>query len=518
MDRTKRIAAVLVILLFAVSLSCNLISALIPDVETPAMPEAIQESAQEIQVEEPAEPEELVEVVPSDTPKPASVEEPELDQFPTWLIAKGQHGITYINPADGVIHTLEFDGEIQVFPAPIGGKVAIRRSPNDELMFWLEIVDLETEEITTITPLMAESLPRDHWESFHECEPTGEAFWAVSTSTPFWNLDGSAFVFISAHEGGYARAYSYFPATGEIRKHEFGDWADGVHFFQPKIGADGGLTYTLSSAACFITAYGYPEMDALWLSTPEGDFSARLLELSGDHYGVEVFGRISDMFVIIASKDDSFTGRNTAYHHLRAVNIYTMEAIEITDVNDHLLTVQVAQPFNSVAFITLEGQEGDQVTERGVYYWNIFDQQLVKLHDHVDDECELGWNFNKTTYFAKVEDERSQTILLTFLEDGTQTQLWEVSALGIPVFPTVHGIHDYYAWLDHNGLFVQSFDDFTPVKLCRDMFTRFQWHPEIPSLAFSDNTAVYRADAPYFEPVLMMQLPEKVGGVLWVGP
>ncbi|MEE4193789.1 MAG: hypothetical protein V2J07_01195 [Anaerolineae bacterium] len=514
MKQTKIVFLGLVVMLILVSMGCNLLDLLSSEEQEPEI--LIYEEESQMDVVE-----EVIEAVdePTTTPQPTAITGPLLDHSPFWLIALGYNRIYYVNTQDGVVHELEAKNVFNVLPSPKGGKAALLRAGDEEYFYSLDLLDLNTGEITNITPLMAYPLSWDFWDTPPICEPTADAMLAVEASTPFWTSDGSVLVFISGHEGGYALPYTYYPATGQIIKQEFAQMGGEVHFFDPVIGGDGGLTYTLNSASCLVNQDLKPTADAFWLATPAGDFAVRLLELREDSIGMEVFGWIGGYFAIVAEKDGELRDYHSSFHHLQGVDIYSVQTTEITGISDHFSVVQVAQPFNSVAFISEGATSGEKITEPGLYYWSIFDQSLVKLYDYVGKDSDLGWDFEKAVYFAKVEDQQGEVMMMTFFEDGSEAQYWVTSATQIPVFPSLYGIHEYYAWQENQGLFVQSFDDVTPIKLTNYPYSEFIWHPERNSLAFFDQRNVYIADQPYFSPISVMTVSEEgVFGIYWVGP
>ncbi len=524
MKCTKKFIICLAAILMLFTLACNLLNAITPVAEGNnsiiEKPEVLQDGTQEQnQAVEVTEPE-----AAENAPEPTQPSSPtELVSVDSWSVFVGKTTLTYFNDKDMIPHVVQLNGfVVSAAPSPVGGKVAIVRSDKEAQMgmLWLDILDFQSEQLSTITPLSNDQTVMESWETAEICEPPREANFAITISEPVWRPDGSAVVFISAHEGLAAKPYVYHLTKGQINDLSLGGDA---HYYEPSISPDGEFV-VVSSAYCFGTGAGF-SMDSFSSSRVEGGEVPMTLDVS-DASNVITWGWL-DNATVVFSEGDAWAKAK----HLRAINIFTGNIMEITSPNDYVDNVAVATDRGAILFTTMMSSiadmiEGETITKDALYHWETGMQQYLEINDRVVWGSFVEWNENTQCFYVALSmsgdtaDFIQPYTSIGTINDSTCRPLAE-NVKRIPVFSPSQ---NYFAWTIYSwdqsaqdGLYTQGFTENQEVRLT-DSSVSFAWSPANDILAFAQGTHIYYAESPNFYFNQVLETSEEINNVFWVKP
>ncbi|MEE4193787.1 MAG: hypothetical protein V2J07_01185 [Anaerolineae bacterium] len=525
MKSPTKIIVSLVLCALIFSMACNLLNAIRPSDETPPLDILIESGENQ--------PEELV---PNDTepiegePEPVVEEEPvqnppqnETVQPGPYAIFVGQTTVTFFNDIDMAPKVVNLNGYVvSVVPSPFGGKVAIVRSENEDFsgMFWFDLLDLATGQVSTITPLANEQTVMNDWETAEIGKPPRGANFATVLSDPVWRPDGSAVVFISAHQGLYARPYSYMVDSATINDLSLTGEA---HYYAPSISPNGDYI-VVPCAKSFGTGAGL-DMDTYWMARVSGG-EARIIADVSEASNVLTRGWLDDQTVVFSVGDIIAGGKN-----LRAVNIITGNMIEITGPNDYVDNVAVGPYTGTILFTTMMEELGDYVdgntiNKNALYAWNIGMQQYGEINDRVTWGSFIEWNPDTNCYYVdQFNGGQEADFVQPYTGAGTINEMTcRPLTANVKNIPDFSATLEYFAWTigtyevsAPTGLYVQGFTDNREIRLA-DIALPFAWHPFNDVLIFAQETRIYQAVPPEFTLDQVLEAPESISKVFWVNP
>ncbi|MEE4193788.1 MAG: hypothetical protein V2J07_01190 [Anaerolineae bacterium] len=519
MKRTNKLIVFFLILLSLFSISCicsgsELLQQLLPD------PEAVFDEIVNDIIEENVSAE--IQTTPTVTPAPAPTytSEPEPESS-VWIVAWSGNELIYVREDGGSIQRTSREGTLlSVAPAPVGGRVAVVRSENENSLghLWLELLDLETGGWVQVTQLTNENTVINDWMA-DLGESNREANIAISFIDPIWTADGSTVIFLGAQEGQFTRPYAYHLDTGQLHDLML---AGGSHYYDLSLSPDGEFI-TAASAFGFGTGAGY-SMDAYSMARVSGGEAALLFDASYN-IDIQTWGWLDDQTVVISDVDIMAGPRN-----LRTLNIYTGEAQVI--VKDYVNDVAVSTDHGSVMFVSIMGElldysEPQQIAESGLYYWDQSTLSLQKLNDFAEYRSRVEWSPVSQCFYADLPRR--------FTEN--EDEIWAFTASGgrsddcLAINPKAQDLPrlspsgDYYAWAnlvfsapELNAFYVQSFDGSAEIMLAEKSVFHYQWHPVEDVLIFLQNNTVFWAGAPDFRTRTMMQISSEVEDIFLVTP
>jgi hypothetical protein len=519
MKRNTKVLIGLIFLLLIFSMACNLLNAVLPS----------GNDSSEIVVESEEGPEEItqpedepIENEQDESPTQEPPAEESLSEHP-YAVFVGETAITYYSEKDMAPRVVNLDGYVlSAVPSPVGGKLAIVRVEKEDQsgMLWLDLLDMATGQLTTITPLANDQTVLESWETAEIGQPPREAFFATILSDPLWTPNGSAVVFISAHQGLYTRPYSLIITTGEIIDLLLGGEA---HYYAPSISPDGEYI-VVPSATSFGTGAGFA-MDSFSAARVSGG-EAWLIEDVSEASNLLTSGWLDDQTVVFSAGDMFASGKN-----LRAVNIYSGSSMEIIGANDYADNVAVGPYTGTVLFTTMMADfadyiEGETITKNALFSWNIGMQEYVELTGRVGWGSFVKWNPQTNCFYADLftggqEADFIQPYTSASTINETTCRPLAANVKNIPEFS--HSL-EYFVWMvgeyDSSapaGVYVQSFTENREIRLT-EMPVPFAWHPTDDLLTFTQENRVYNAAAPDFTLTQVLEVSEIISSVYWVVP
>lgn len=502
----------LVILLVFLATACNLLDLL-------SLPNSEESAPSELLDDAPVVEEEISEsptLAPSDTPEPTPEPPPAV-----WILAAADQELLYLAEGETEIKTASPRGYIvSVSPAPAGGKVAVVSSESEygtgEL--WLYLLDLHTGEWTAVTALTNSETTFISWEDDAGMEAR-DANIATTYSEPVWTPDGSAVIFISAHEGKFAKPFTFHVDTGEL--HDL-PLSGESHYYDLKISPDGQFVVA-PSAFAFGTGAGY-SMDQFSVARVDGG-EARVLFDASYSIDIRTWGWMDSNTIVLSDVSIMAGPKN-----LRTLNI--VDGTEQNIVKDFITDVAVATGQGSVMFTSVMGElldyvEPQQIAESGLYSWGQTSQSLQKLNDFAENSSWVAWDVHAQCFYADLPRRftENEDEILAFTTSGTMGN--DCVAIN-PVaqdIPQVSTSGVYYAFSnlvfqapEMNAFYVQGFAQSEATKLADGAVYVFGWHPEKDTLLYFDNQKVFTAAAPDFLLQQVMDTPASVMFVDWVNP
>jgi hypothetical protein len=516
LKRKNRILNLLLIALLF-TMACNLLDVIFPPEQNDEglFPSTLEEDDEDVPIS------------PTETPVPAATDTAEPTDEPVvetssvpWIVMLTDSGIIYMREGENTVNSASKSGTIKrISPAPVGGRLAVIRSEKEDGVghLWLELFDLTTGEWKSVTPLTnEESVINDWMEDLGE--NNREANIAIDYAPPVWSADGQTLVFIGAQEGEFARPYAYHLDTGELHDLSLGGE---VHYYNPKLSPDDEFI-VVASANQFGTGAGY-DMDAYSIARVSGGEASRLFEV----YGIDLktWGWLDNQTVVISGVDIMAGTRN-----LRTLDIFSGE--ERTIVKDYIVDVAVATGEGSVMFTSimeelLDFSTPETIAESGLYHWDRQTQQLTKVHDFTEYSSRLEWNVRSNCYYADLPKRFMENEDVVWVFDATGNAEGECQPIN-PLaqdIPQVSASGAYYAWanlvfgdVDQNAFYVQGFDSDNEIRIANGSVYQYGWHPINDVLLFTQNKAVFLAEAPEFSVRKTLGTSDKVLAVFWVNP
>lgn len=507
----RRSAVLIIVALSALlAAACNLLDLM-------QMPSGNEDAITDVIPEEPSD-EEVISapptVAPTDTPEPT--EEPQTE---AWIVAVTDTSILYLKEGDSAVQTATQDGYIvSAVPAPSGGKIAVMRSETEghSGKLWLDLFDLPTRQWIPVTILTNDDTALTNWEDSIGMEAR-EANIATTYSPPVWTPDGSAVIFISAHEGKFAKPFTYHIDTGNLHDVSLGG---DTHWYDPTMSPDGQFI-VVPSAFQFGTGAGYA-MDSLAAARVDGGEVTLLMDVSHS-IDEQTWGWLDNNTVVIS--DVSIMAGPIK---LRTLDIHTGE--EHIIVKDFFTNAAVAEGAGTVMFTSVMGElldytEPQQISESGLYHWDRSTLTLQKLNDFAEYSSFVDWNVTTQCYYADLPRR--------FVEN--EDEVWAFTAAGgmsdacvaintlAQATPEVSASGRYYAFAnmffqspERNAFYVQDFSQTTETKLADGSVFFFTWHPDNDILLFFQAGRISTAAAPDFLVQEVIPNGDAVQSVFWV--
>ena len=526
--KSQRKSIILLIAVLAIfTMSCTLINAISSSAEqmiADVVEDAAQSIIDEVDVVADNQLGEQAEEVPTPTAEQQPVEQPVEEPISAnWLVGIGSTSLTYFSETDMSPVTLSVNGYVvTAVPSPTGGKVAIIRSEMEYETgaLWLDLLDLNTGVLTTITPLSNSDTVMENFETVEICQPPREANFATTYSEPVWTPDGSTVVFISAHEGLYAAPYAYNVNTASMYDLMLGGES---HYYYPVMSPDGQYI-VVPSATCFGTGAGL-SMESFNFARVNGNEAALLQDVT-DVTSLITWGWLDNRTVVFSLGDMMASAKN-----LQAMDILTGEIIaEITGPFDYVSNVAVATGQDALMFTThmsdiYEYIDGENITNDALYYWNRNASAYTQLNDQVVWGSTVQWNDAMQCFYASLSSggDEADTVL-AYAIDGSPNAACQPQNTMDGNIPAFDASQQYFAWNFYNwdqpelsAFNVQGFTDSAKTQI-RGSSVTFAWHPSKTILTYMDESSLYFVTPPDFMSNEVLKSPENLINFFWVTP
>ena len=386
----------------------------------------------------------------------------------------------------------------QVAAAPSGGLVAFVTSQKEYGLglVSLYLLDMNTSEVSLITPLTNEKTTMDSYEEGDLGMEVREASIALSFENLTWSPNGDTLAFVGAQEGVFAQVYTYHVETGTLTRLFGGE----SHHYKPSWSPDG--SYVVSASAFgFGTGAGFG-MDAVWADRADGSDGRRLYDAS-DSSDEVIWGWFDQRTCVVSS-----VSMLAGYVHLRAIDLDTgTVAYDILGPSDFFGDAAIAEEFGTVLFDfpfsdMADFVEGETISRDGLYLWQQGVEGYTQLNDVIHWNSTVVWDGDMQCYYAKVPkravtEDFIQPYTPAGLIDNTKCPSIVSIAEEAPIFATSGS---QYVWIanEWNNIFDPGLNwvpvgEYSETALAQGIITQALWHPEEDLLYFATGDQVYQA-------------------------